>query len=80
MSIEVNKQPFRDYMIEQIKAAGQELINRAEEMISEDSKYVTDFNINIHIPGQNDGELPTISWATEVICKTGAEIIVGGID
>lgn len=80
MSIEVNKQTFHDYMMEQIKAAGQELINRAEEMISEDSKYVTDFKINIHIPGQNDGELPTVSWTTEVICKTGADIIVGGID
>lgn len=78
MSITVNKQSYHDYIVEQIKAAGQEIINRAEEMMSEDSKYMTDFNINIHIPGQNDGELPTISWTNEAICKTGADIIIGG--
>lgn len=76
MPTTVNKKSYHDYIVEQIKAAGQEVINRAEEMISEDSKYMTDFNIVIHIP--NVDELPTISWTNEAICKIGADIIMKG--
>ena len=71
-----NRKSMHDYLVDQIKAAGQEMINRAEEMVSGNPKLVTDFNINIHIP--NVDELPTISWTTEVICKTGSDIIMGG--
>lgn len=77
MSTIVNKQSYHDYLVEQIKAAGQEIINRAEAMISEDSKFMTDFNINIHIPNKHAGEAPTISWTNEAICKAGMEAMMG---
>lgn len=77
MSIEVKKNTYREHLVEQIKAAGQELIDRAEEIISKDSKFVNDVDIDIHIPSKYADETPTIKWHVEAVCKKGVEAITG---
>jgi len=57
---------YRDILVEQIKSAGQQLIDRAEEMVSEKLTFVTGCTINVDIPQPAD-RLVTISWTTETI-------------
>lgn len=57
---------YRDILVEQIKSAGQQLIDRAEEMVSEKLAYVTGFSISIDIPQPADRPV-AISWTTETI-------------
>ena len=57
---------YRDILVEQIKSAGQQLINRAEEMVSEKLTFVTGFTINVDIPQPADRPV-TISWTAETI-------------
>lgn len=39
---------YRDALVQQIKDAGQELINRAETMVHPENDLITDFSIVIH--------------------------------
>ena len=58
---------YRDELVQRIKEAGQELIDRAESMVDQEVNYITDFDIYINLPP--DGEsvaLPTIQWNTTV--------------
>ena len=58
----------RDEIVQRIKEAGQELIDRAESMVDKEVDYITDFDICIIIPP--DGEyagIPTIQWNTTVV-------------
>lgn len=55
---------FRDELVQQIKDSGQELIDRAESLVSPDLTEITDFNITL---GFHQGEYPTITTETEVI-------------
>lgn len=57
---------YRDILVEQIKSAGQQLINRAEEMVSEKLTFVTGFTINVDIPQPVDRPI-SISWTAETI-------------
>ncbi len=57
---------YRDILVEQIKSAGQQLINRAEEMVSEKLTFVTGFTINVDIPQPADRPV-SISWTAETI-------------
>lgn len=57
---------YRDILVEQIKSAGQQLIDRAEEMVSEKLAYVTGFSISIDIPQPADRPV-SISWTAETI-------------
>lgn len=61
---------YRDELVEQIRLVGQELIDRAEEMVAPDMNMIADFSINIvfaksydHVP------LPEISWSTMTYSK-----------
>lgn len=68
-TISVNNN-YRDKLVQQIKEAGQELIDRAEDMVSEGTELITDFSININIPqGKEYMPIPEISWTTEVVSK-----------
>lgn len=61
---------YRDVLVQRIKEAGQELIERAESMISSDTDAITDFDIYIHIPTTREcTEFPTIQWNTVVVNK-----------
>ena len=39
---------YRNALVQQIKDAGQELINRAESMVHPENDLITDFSIVIH--------------------------------
>ena len=61
---------YRDELVQRIKEAGQELIDRAESMVDKETDYITDFDIYINLPP--DGErvgIPTIQWNTTVANK-----------
>ena len=57
---------YREELVQRIKDVGQELIDRADEMISEDTELITSFYININNIDK-PSELPTIDWTTEVV-------------
>lgn len=57
---------YREELIQRIKDVGQELIDRADTMISEDTELITNFYININNIDKMS-ELPTIDWTTEVV-------------
>lgn len=48
---------YRNALVQQIKDAGQELINRAESMVHPENDLITDFSIVIHF---EQHEVPTI--------------------
>lgn len=64
-----NNKNFRDELIQRIKDAGNELIQRSESMIDSDLDLITDFEIIIDL-GIRDMTIPTISIKTSVINKT----------
>lgn len=55
---------FRDELVQQIKDSGQELIDRAESLVSPDLTEITDFSITL---GFHQGEYPIITIETEVV-------------
>lgn len=64
---------YRDTLVQQIKDAGQELINRAESMVHPENDLITDFSIVIHFE-QHD--VPTIDYTTSVINKFAGDRII----
>lgn len=52
---------YRNALVQQIKDAGQELINRAESMVHPENDLITDFSIVIHF---EQHEVPTIDYTT----------------
>lgn len=50
---------YRNALVQQIKDAGQELINRAESMVHPENDLITDFSIVIHF---EQHEVPTIDY------------------
>lgn len=64
---EVRKMSYRDELVQRIKEAGQELIDRAENMVDKEVDYITDFDIYINLHPEGDCvEIPTIQWNTTV--------------
>lgn len=62
---------YRDDLIRMIREAGQELSDRAEDMIPEGIEWITNIVITIRIP--TDAEtvaIPTIETSVEVVCKS----------
>lgn len=58
----------RDEIVQRIKEAGQELIDRAESMVDKEADYITDFDICIKIsPDDEYAGIPTIQWNTTVV-------------
>ena len=69
MSEIVRGNKCRDELVQQIIDAGQELIDRAEDMVSKNTDAITGFTIHIHFPQGDVINLPEISWDTEVVCN-----------
>ena len=63
------KSNFRDELVQQIKDAGQELINRAETMVHPDLDLITDYSIGITFDLQHE-YCPEITFATSVVNKS----------
>lgn len=60
--------PYREELIQSIKDAGQELINRAEDMVPRDMEGVFDFDISISFPSGEQIPLPEITWTNARYC------------
>lgn len=58
---------YRDELIQQIKDAGQELIDRAETMVHPDLDLITDFYITLSFSQES---FPEVSFSTSVVNKT----------
>lgn len=67
---------YRDALVQQIKDAGQELINRAETMVHPENDLITDFSIVIHF---EQHEVPTIDYTTSVINKVACDRVTRSI-
>jgi hypothetical protein len=63
----MNNKLYRDELVARIKDAGQELIDRAEQMINENTDLITGFYIYLRL-GTED-RIPSIEWSIEVINK-----------
>ena len=59
-------QSYRDKLVEQIKLAGQDLIDRADSFVAEDLDLIGGFNISIDFP--QDGPIE-ISTKMNTYCK-----------
>ena len=54
----IEKRPYKERLVEQVKALGQEVVDRAEDLVG-DGDLITDFDIRLRISA--DGSLfPTI--------------------
>lgn len=62
-----NCKKYRDQLVQQIKDAGQELINRAETMVHPDLDLITDFCITLSFSLDS---FPEVSFSTSVVNKT----------
>ena len=60
---------YRDELVQKIKDAGKDLIERAEEMVSEKNQLNTAFSITIDFPQGWDHE-PRITYTTETLIKS----------
>lgn len=61
---------YRNALVQQIKDAGQELINRAESMVHPENDLITDFSIVIYF---EQHEIPTIEYTTSVVNKVACD-------
>ena len=68
MDNEIKK--YRDQLVAQIKASGQELIDRAESMVSEDLDLISDFDITLYF---HQSEFPVIRMNVEMINKRACD-------
>ena len=64
---------YRDTLVQQIRDAGQELINRAESMVHPETDLITDFSITIRL---KHDEFPTIDYTTSVVNKVACDRII----
>lgn len=64
---------YRNALVQQIKDAGQELINRAESMVHPENDLITDFSIVIHF---EQHEVPTIDYTTSVVNKVACDRVI----
>lgn len=62
-----NCKKYREQLVQQIKDAGQELINRAETMVHPDLDLITDFYITLSF---SQDSFPEVSFSTSVANKT----------
>lgn len=63
----MNNKLYRDELVARIKDAGQELIDRAEQMVSENTDLIIGFSIYLRLDDKDC--IPSIEWSTEVINK-----------
>ena len=58
----MNNKSYRDELVARIKDAGQELINRAEQMVSENTDSISGFSIYLRLDTE-DHRIPSIEWS-----------------
>lgn len=65
---------FEQRIIEQVKACGQELIDRAEDFVG-NGDLVSDFTIWIRFPMGESPMFPTIEIQKEYCCKKAIQVV-----
>ena len=68
MAIKAVKKPYREELVQEIKEAGQELIDRAEALVSKDLKAITGFSIHIEFTQGDCSTIPEISCEYRTLC------------
>ena len=69
MAIKKVNENSRELLVKLIKDVGQDLIDRAEEMVPHGAEYMTDYSINISFPCPLNSGLPVIEFVNQTICK-----------
>ena len=72
----MNSEEFRNMLVEMVKASGQEVIDRAEELVGS-GDLLTDFDIWLRFPIDNGrlSGVPTIELTRSYLSKEGIDII-----
>ena len=71
---------FRPRLVEMVKAAGQEVIDRAEDLVGE-GDLITDFDIWLRFPMNGRGMFdacPTIGVTRSHVSKKACDVLIGG--
>lgn len=63
---------YREQLIKLVKASGQEVIDRAEDLVG-DGELMTEFTIQLLFP---QDEVPTISTTREYVSKKAMEVLI----
>lgn len=73
----MNSEEFRNMLVEMVKASGQEVIDRAEELVGS-GDLLTDFDIWLRFPLDNGrvSGVPTIELTKSYLNKEGMNIIM----
>lgn len=72
MSVKIENK-YRDELVANIRAVGQELIDRADQMVSPDLDMISDFEIHIHFDPSMHG-FPTLTFQTAIAPKRVIEL------
>lgn len=65
---------YRDILVQQIKDTGQELIDRAEDMVGPELDAIAEFHIYIDLSPDADAQnIPHITWETTVLNKRAVQ-------
>lgn len=70
-----DKDDYNKLLINMVKAAGQELIDRADEIVGS-TKYRTDFYITLDFPMGKDAEAPTIEVVNKSLLKEALDVYI----
>lgn len=66
---------FKQKLLEQMKACGQELIDRAEDFVGSGDTISVFFSIRIRFPMGESPMFPTIEVQKEFCCKKAIEVM-----
>lgn len=67
----IEKRPYNERLIEQVKALGQEVIDRAEDLVGE-GDLIIDFDIWLRFP---QGDFPTIETTRSYASRRYLDIL-----
>ena len=70
MAVYTDKRPWKEYLIDLVKASGQDVIDRAEDLVGQ-GELLTDITIWLRFP--QDG-FPTIEVTREYVCENSIEV------
>ena len=62
------KKPYREELVQEIKDVGQELIDRADELVPKDLRLITGFSIRIEFNQGDRTPIPEISCEYGMFC------------
>lgn len=73
----MSSEKFREFLVKMVKASGQEIIDRAEDLVG-DGDLISDFNIRIRFSvGEGAfSEIPTIEVSREHCIKQAIDVLM----